>query len=51
MMQLMQMGQLFGGGNTWVVAICLAGLFALVLFRRESIVSWRLFRFAYLSIA
>ena len=51
MVQLMQMRQLFGGGSTWAEAICLTGLFVLVIFRRESIVSWRLFRFAYLLIA
>jgi hypothetical protein len=45
------MRQLFGGGNTWVEGICLIGLFALVLFRREAIVNWRMFRFAYLFLA
>jgi hypothetical protein len=40
--------RLFEGGNAWVQAVFIAGLFGILIWRRESVVSWGLFRASYL---
>lgn len=40
--------RLFQGEQGWVQAVYLAGMFAIVLWRKESVVNWRLFRMSYL---
>src|SRR5438128_2147523 len=50
MSELMFFRQL-SGSDTWLHVACLGGLFALVIFRRESIVSWRLFKLSYVLLA
>ena len=40
--------RLFQGEQGWVQAVYLAGMFAMVLWRKESVVNWRLFRMSYL---
>jgi hypothetical protein len=40
--------RLFQGDHAWAQAVYLAGMFAVVLWRKESVVNWRLFRLSYL---
>jgi hypothetical protein len=40
--------RLFGGDHSWAQAVYLAGMFAVLLWRKESVVNWRLFRISYL---
>src|SRR5690349_2520201 len=51
MMMLQQMLQSLGGATGWASAIYVAGMFAALLWRRESIVNWGLFRASYLLFA
>ena len=43
-MEMMLFRQMFGGDSSWVSAVFLAGVFLLILFRREQIVSPYMFR-------
>jgi hypothetical protein len=50
MSELMLLRQM-AGGDVWLSVACLLGLFGVVIFRRESIVNWRLFRLSYILLA
>ena len=43
-MEMMVFRQLFGGGDSWVQAVFLAGVFLVIAFRREQIVAPYMFR-------
>jgi hypothetical protein len=51
-LMLQQMFQGFGGGTlAWSYAVYLAGMFVVLLWRKENIVSWGLYRASYLLFA
>jgi hypothetical protein len=49
--QQLMLERLFQGQQAWPQAVYLAGMFAIVLWRKESVVNWRLFRLSYLLYA
>lgn len=50
-MMIQQLMQSLGGATGWSNAIYVAGMFAALLWRRESVVNWGLFRASYLLFA
>jgi hypothetical protein len=48
MMMLQQLMQSLGGAMAWSYAIYVAGMFAALLWRKESVTNWGLFRASYL---